>query len=112
MERVREFGTLRALGTSNGQVAGLVALEALWLGLIGGLIGDLLGGSLILALNGLNISMPPPPGAVDPVDLHVLFVPEAFLGTIFLMLVVLTLAAVPPMLRVSRLRIVEALTHN
>jgi putative ABC transport system permease protein len=112
MERVREFGTLRALGTSNGQVAGLVALEALWLGLIGGLIGDLLGASLILALNGLNISMPPPPGAVDPIDLRVFFVPEAFLGTIFLMLVVLTLAAVGPMLRVSRLRIVEALTHN
>jgi putative ABC transport system permease protein len=112
MERVREFGTLRALGTSNGQVAGLVALEALWLGLIGGLIGDLLGAGLILALNGLDISMPPPPGAVDPIGLQVLFVPEAFLGTILLMLVVLTLAAVGPMLRVSRLRIVEALMHN
>jgi putative ABC transport system permease protein len=112
MERVREFGTLRALGTSNGQVAGLVALEALWLGLIGGILGDLLGAGLILALNGLNISMPPPPGGVDPIELSVFFVPEAFLGAIFLMLAVLTLAAVGPMVRVSRLRIVEALTHN
>lgn len=112
MERVRELGTLRALGTSNGQVAGLVALEALWLGLIGSFIGDVLGAALILALNALNITMPPPPGAVDPIELHVLFVPAAFGGTILLMLVVLTLAAVGPMLRVSRLRIVEALTHN
>ncbi len=112
MERVRELGTLRALGTSVGQVGGLVALEALWLGLIGSLLGDLLGAGLIALLNGLGITMPPPPGAVDPIDLKVLFVPEAFGGTIVLMLVVLLLAAVGPVLRVARLRIVEALTHT
>lgn len=112
MERVREFGTLRALGTSIGQVGALVGLEALWLGLIGGLLGDLLGAGLILGLNALEITMAPPPGAVDPIDLQVLFVPEAFVGSVVLMLVVLALAAVGPVLRVSRLRIVEALAHN
>lgn len=112
MERVRELGTLRALGTSIGQVAGLVGLEALWLGLIGGVLGDLLGAALIALLNGLDISMAPPPGAVDPIELRVLFVPEAFLGTILLMLTVLALAAVGPVLRVARLRIVEALAHT
>ena len=111
MERVREFGTLRALGTSIGQVGGLVGLEALWLGLIGGLLGDLLGAGLIVALNALEITMAPPPGAVDRIDLRVLFVPEAFVGAVLLMLVVLALAAVGPVLRVSRLRIVEALAH-
>jgi len=112
MERVREFGTLRALGTSIGQVAGLVGLEALWLGLIGGLLGDLLGAGLIVVLNGLNITMAPPPGAVDPIELRVLFVPQAFVGSVLLMLVVLALAAGGPVLRVARLRIVEALAHN
>ena len=112
MERVREFGTLRALGTSIGQVAGLVGLEALWLGLIGGLLGDLLGAGLITTLNWLNISMAPPPGAVDPIELRVLFVPEAFVGSVLLMVVILALAAVGPVLRVARLRIVEALAHN
>jgi putative ABC transport system permease protein len=112
MERVREFGTLRALGTSIGQVGALVGLEALWLGLIGGLLGDLLGAGLIVTLNSLKITMAPPPGAVDPIDLRVLFVPEAFVGSVLLMLVVLALAAVGPVLRVSRLRIVEALAHN
>lgn len=112
MERVREFGTLRALGTSIGQVAGLVGLEALWLGLLGALLGDALGAVLIVALNALAITMPPPPGAVDPIDLQVLFVPEAFAGTVVLMLVVLTLASAAPILRVARLRIVEALTHT
>src|SRR5262245_30477034 len=40
MERVREFGTLRAIGTGRGQVALMVLLEALWLGLVGALVGD------------------------------------------------------------------------
>jgi len=111
MERVREFGTLRAIGTSIGQVARLVGLEALWLGVIGGLLGDALGAGLIVALNALAITMPPPPGAVDPIDLRVLFVPEAFAGAVLLMILVLALAAVGPVLRVARLRIVEALAH-
>jgi putative ABC transport system permease protein len=112
MERVREFGTLRAIGTSVGQVAGLVALEALWLGLLGAALGDLLGAGLIVALNRLDIRMPPPPGAVDPIDLQLLFVPEAFAGVVVLMLGVLALASLGPILRVSRLRIVAALTHT
>jgi putative ABC transport system permease protein len=112
MERVREFGTLRALGTSVGQVGGLVGLEALWLGLIGGVLGDALGAVLIVGLNWLNIEMAPPPGAVDPIELRVMFVPEAFVTTIVLMLVVLALASLGPIVRVARLRIVEALTHN
>jgi len=35
MERVREFGTLLAIGTGRGQVALMVVLEALWLGVVG-----------------------------------------------------------------------------
>jgi len=40
MERVREFGTLLAIGTGRGQVALMVVLEALWLGVVGALVGD------------------------------------------------------------------------
>ncbi|HPW56213.1 MAG TPA: FtsX-like permease family protein [Thermoanaerobaculaceae bacterium] len=112
MERFRELGTLRALGTSVWQVAGLIGLEAVWLGLIGGVVGDVLGAGLIGLLNAIGITMPPPPGAVDPIELRVVFVPEAFGGAILLMLTVLALAAVAPVLRVARLRIVDALTHT
>lgn len=111
MERFRELGTLRALGTSTVQVAGLIGLEALWLGLLGGVAGDLLGAGLIGLLNALDITMPPPPGAVDPIELRVLLVPEAVAGATALMVLVLALAAVGPVLRVVRLRIVEALAH-
>ncbi len=36
MERIREIGTLLALGTSRAQVAVLILCEALWLGILGG----------------------------------------------------------------------------
>lgn len=111
MERVRELGTMRALGTSVPQLAGLVLAEALWLGLLGSLVGDLLGGALIWTINALDIRMPPPPGAVNPIDLKLAYVPEAFLGAVVLMLVVLALAAIGPIVRVARLKIVEALGH-
>ena len=43
LERTRELGTLRAIGTGRAQVAVIVVAEALWLALLGGLIGSLLG---------------------------------------------------------------------
>ncbi len=43
LERMREFGVMRALGTSGRTLAGLIVAEALWLGLIGALPGVALG---------------------------------------------------------------------
>jgi putative ABC transport system permease protein len=111
MERVREIGTLRALGTGGGEIGALIVWEALWLGLFGALFGDLVGLLAIAALNAAGLQMPPPPGAVNPIDLRLAYVPEAFAGAIALMLVVMVLAAIGPVLRATRLRVVEALAH-
>ncbi len=110
LERTRELGTLRAIGTSRAQVAAIVLLEALWLGLLGGALGSLLGWLATLAINASHLQMPPPPGAVDPIDVELAFVPSAFAGTLLLMLVVLAVAAAVPIARATRLRVAEALT--
>ena len=47
--------------------------------------------------------MPPPPGAVDPIDLRLAYVPEAYAAAALLMVVVLALAALPPIARALRL---------
>jgi putative ABC transport system permease protein len=109
LERTRELGTLRAIGTSRIQVAAIVLLEALWLGLLGSMAGSLLGWLAMLAINAAGIQMPPPPGAVEPIDLQLAAVPAAFAGATALMLLVLALAAVVPVLRVTQLRVAEAL---
>jgi putative ABC transport system permease protein len=111
MERVREIGTLRAIGTAPGQIAGMVLWEALWLGVLGALVGDALGAAAIAGINGLHLKMPPPPGAVDPIDLQLAFVPEAFAAIVGVMAVVLLVAALAPVARATRISVVEALRH-
>lgn len=112
MERVREIGTLRAIGTTPRQIAAMVLWEAVWLGLLGALAGDLLGGAAIAAINALHLKMPPPPGAVDPIDLQLSYVPEAFAAMVAVMTVVLVVAAIAPIVRATRIAVVEALGHD
>jgi putative ABC transport system permease protein len=111
LERVREFGTLLSIGTSRGQLARLLLLEALWLAALGVLSGSVVGLGLVGLINVLEVEMPPPPAAVDPIELALAVVPSDFLWAGAFMAVLLTLAAVPPMVRVFRLQIVEALGH-
>ena len=111
LERVREFGTLLAIGTSRAKLAGLLVLEAFWLGLLGGLLGSVLGLGLVVLINVLEIKMPPPPAAADPMNLALNVVPLDFLWAVAFMVVIVVVAAVPPTLRILRLRIVDALGH-
>ena len=111
MERVREIGTLRAIGTGRGQIAALLVAEAAWLGALGALAGAALGLGAVLGLNAAGLRMPPPPGAVDPIDLRLALVPEAFAGGALRMILVLVLAGLLPAARAARLAIVDALGH-
>jgi putative ABC transport system permease protein len=111
LERVREFGTLLAIGTSRAQLARLLIFEALWLALLGAIAGSTLGLGVITLINLLKIDMPPPPAAVDPIQLMLALIPSDFLWISAFMTVILAAAAVPPMLRAFRLSIVDALGH-
>ena len=66
---------------------------------------------LVTVVNLLKIDMPPPPGAVDPLVLALAVRPIDFLAISASMTAILAAAAVPPMLRVFRLQIVNALGH-
>jgi len=111
LERVREFGTLLAIGTARGQVALMVVLEALWLGIVGALVGDGVAAVLVVAVNAAGIEMPPPPGAAAGFPLQLAVRPGDFLAVVALMTLVLAVAAIFPALRSIRLRIVDALGH-
>jgi len=56
MERTREFGVLMALGTSARRILGMVLLEALLLGTVGLIVGNIIGVGLIVYFseNGIN----------------------------------------------------------
>jgi ABC-type antimicrobial peptide transport system permease subunit len=63
--RTREFGTLKAIGWSNGRVIGQVAGESMVQGLIGGAIGLAIGLGGILAINVIAPTISSAPAVSD-----------------------------------------------
>lgn len=108
LERTREVGTVRAIGTRAGQVFGTFLCEGALLGLGGAALGLVLGGLLALGVNALGIGWRPP-GAIDPVPVR-LALGLGNAGVPFAVSTLATLAsAVYPALRCARQSIVGAL---
>ena len=105
-ERVREIGTMLAVGVRRRQVLQLFLFEAGVLGALGAAIGLALGAMLIQYFSG-GVSVRPPGG--DPIQI-VPFVKLPFLLKAMALAVVgCVIAAVLPAWRASRLRPVDAL---
>jgi putative ABC transport system permease protein len=111
MERVREIGTLMALGTSRARVMGMFVVEGLALGVMGGGLGLGLGWALAVGLSRAGIIMPPPPSFTTGFPLQIDVVPALYLMVLALMVLTLGVAAVLPAARAARLRITDALGH-
>jgi putative ABC transport system permease protein len=93
IERTREVGTLRALGTLPGQLVRNFALEGLLLGGSGALLGALLAlaGSVFLLL--VPVQMPPPPGRSMGYPLQVAIDASLYGWTVLAMVLLSMLAA-------------------
>jgi putative ABC transport system permease protein len=111
MERVKEIGTLMALGTSRSLVLVMFITEAFGLGLLGGAIGALLGWLAAYGLNAARIILPPPPTFSRGVPLIIDTVPALWMAVPVLMLITLLIASFLPAARAARLRITDALGH-
>ena len=61
VERAREFGLMRALGATSGQLALLLLAESLWVSLAGGALGWLLGTAAAVAIRGQAFAAPGQP---------------------------------------------------
>ena len=60
LERIREIGTMRAVGMQGGSVRGIFLMEAGFIGLIGALIGLVLAGIAMLVLGQLTLDTDSP----------------------------------------------------
>jgi putative ABC transport system permease protein len=111
IERTREVGTLRALGTLPGQLTRSFALEGLVLGGTGAALGVVLALAVSAALLVFPVQMPPPPGRSAGYPLQV--VADAGLYTMTLLSMVLLSMAASAWVarRTVRRPIVDALAH-
>jgi putative ABC transport system permease protein len=111
IERTRELGTLRALGTAPGQLVRSLALEGLMLGGVGAAIGAALAVCVAMALLVFPVQMPPPPGRSTGYPLLVAIDPTLYGTTLAAMLLLATLASAAVARRTVRQPIVDALAH-
>ena len=111
MERVREFGVLRAMGLQPRQLMVLLQWEGAFLGLLGSALGLIATLLLRAGLNALHLQMPAPPGTSHGYELNIHFVPAVYVLVALGLQATIQLSALFPGLKAARLRIVEALRH-
>ena len=111
IERTREIGTLRALGTRPGQLLQTLAMEGLLLGAAGGAIGAAITVAVSVALQLFPVMMPPPPGRSIGYPLLITLDAGLMLATLGLVTVLVALASALVARRTVRLPVVAALGH-
>jgi putative ABC transport system permease protein len=110
-ERVREIGTLMAIGTERSRIWNIFLLEGLFVGILGGLAGLAAGGSLALLINHVHIELPPPPGYTSGYRLQIMLNASILITAFAQAACTATISSAVPAFKASRLRIVDALGH-
>ena len=108
LERTREIGTLRAIGTKRGEIFRIFLMESLILGLLGSLAGVLIGQMFGIGFNQLGLGWTPP-GAVEDVPIKLSLTPVNAILPVVATTAATLASALYPSVYSARIQIVEAL---
>jgi putative ABC transport system permease protein len=111
IERTREIGTLRAMGTLPVQLTRSFALEGMVLGGAGALLGVGIALAVSIALLVFPVEMPPPPGRSNGYPLQIAIDATLYAGTLLAMLALSMLASAFVARRTVAKPVVDALAH-
>jgi putative ABC transport system permease protein len=112
IERTREIGTLRALGTLPSQLLRTLALEGMVLGGVGAAAGALIAFAVSMLLYVVPVQMPPPPGSSRGYPLNVTVDAGMYAATVLAMVVLAMLASAWIARRTVHTPVVDALAHT
>ena len=108
-ERVREIGTIAAIGTLPRKILSMFTIEGFCLGVIGVLIGDILGLIIILILNFAGITFDF--GQQKGLILNATIAPADVLIISGIVILVSVVASLQPAFKASRMEPIKALRH-
>ncbi len=112
IERTREIGTLRAMGTLPGQLLRTLALEGMVLGGAGALVGSVLALAASVLLLVFPVQMPPPPGRSVGYPLTVAIDMPLYAFTLVAMVGLAMLASAWVARKTVHQPVVQALAHT
>ncbi|MDO8944839.1 MAG: FtsX-like permease family protein, partial [Desulfobacterales bacterium] len=108
-ERIREIGTIAAIGTLPGKILSMFVIEGFCMGVAGALIGDIVGIVLIYILNLLKISYDF--GQQKGLILQAGISPADILVISATVIIVSVIASLQPAFKASRMEPIQALRH-
>jgi putative ABC transport system permease protein len=108
-ERVREIGTIAAIGTLPRKILSLFLVEGFCLGLTGAIVGVVFGLGIIFGLNVTKISFNF--GQATGLILAPTIAPKEVIIASLMVIVVSVLASLQPAYKASRMEPIEALRH-
>lgn len=111
VERTREIGTLRAIGTYPAEIVRNFVLEGVVIGSLGAVIGMLMAGVATIALLFAGVEMPPPPGRSAGYPLLLSFSPTLYTGAAIVVILLAAVAAWFVSRRAAAKPVTEALAH-
>ena len=118
MERTREFGVMRALGTRSGRIFGLVLVEGALIGLIGVIVGSLIGLPVIryFETTGIDMSKFSDGDAMEMGGVAITVIkgklyPMSFVFATLSVFFMAVLSSIYPAVRAVRMHILKAIHH-
>ena len=111
VERTREIGTLRAIGTLPSEIVRNFVLEGMVIGGMGATVGMLLAGIATFVLLFAGIEMPPPPGRSAGYPLFLSFSPLHYAVVTLVVVLLASCAAWVVSSRAANKPVTEALAH-
>ncbi len=108
-ERIREIGTMAAIGTPPGRILSMFLLEGLSLGIGGAILGNLAGSIIIFILNLLKISynFGRQQGLILRADIN----PVDIIVLSLIVIAIAVIASLQPAFKASRMEPIKALRH-
>jgi len=114
-ERIKEFGVLKAVGMKNGRILIMVLTEALFLGMLGTVVGFLVGYLVYLPLSTSGLDLSAFSGSLRSFGVGAIIYPVLTAGVITNALIIIPLMAVAgavyPAVRAMRLEPVHAIRY-
>lgn len=110
-ERMREIGTIRAMGTKRRGVLSLFIMEGLILGALGGALGLAFGTIAARLLSIKGIYIPPPPTFTEGYTALINVVPKDLIFAFCLAVGTALVSSIYPAFKAARLKVVDALRY-
>ena len=108
-ERIREIGTIAAIGTLPGKILNMFVIEGFCLGVVGAIIGNIVGIALVFIINMSRITFNF--GMQQGLVLQATIKPADLFIISLTVIIVSVIASLQPAFKASRMEPIEALRH-